>query len=687
MLHTLRGREVISNKKKEMHYSARIRRIGDGICMCRCRFLATFVCLSLIAGCAGDPRSPFDEPDPTFAPPEPVSRVSASGIDGGIVVNWFGSITATSYNVYWSDSPGVTQQTGTRATFSLPPGTITGLTNGTTYYAIVTAANDRGESRPSAEVQAVAMLQPPAAVIGVKAEPGDGEATIEWLDQPDVDSYSVFWGTNPSGGGTEITDATSPFVVTGLTNSETYYLSVAGNNAAGQGAASQVVEATPVAPVPGWTAQTEINTPFSGFGNNLQLDDVDINDSGVAAALWTSFEGPGGGVRRIIVNHTASGSWGEQFILAGAGSSASVAVTLAGDVHVASDDGVTIRARRYTNDTWSDATVVRDNPSAANSFGVGLAADGQGNVFLCWVEDTVPANINPLDSTHALWVSRFDANTEVWGAPELISTSLSWMRSPKISAGAANTAIVSWLQDSVARDPNLPNPPDRRIVYASRYDDVAWQPAAVVGRNDLVDLDNGDELALDGNAGGSAVIMWTQTRSATGTPDAFQVEAVRYDAQLDQWSAPENIVDGITQAFLPNIALNGANGSRAAWTSGANTVVSSSTFDPTASLWGAVTDIPTDILGASEPYGIDSDEAGSLIVAWAQDFQVPKGVFVRRQDAGSGTWGATDHLGGRVGDELLFEMSGNGQAILVIKTQVIQLENFNHVVYGTIYTP
>lgn len=653
-----------------------------------CRVISTLLFLTIIAACGGGGAgSPFDEAQPTSGPPGPVSNITATGTDGGIIVDWFGALTATSYNVYWSESPGVTERTGTKVTVDLPPAIITGLNNGITYYAIVTAENDEGESGRSDEVQAVAMLQPPPVVTGVKADPGDGEATIEWADQPEADSYSVFRGTSPSGGGVEIADATSPFVVTGLTNSETYYLSVTGNNAAGQGTPSQALEVTPIAAVLGWTVQTEINTPFAGRGNSLQLNDVAINDSGVAAAVWTALEGSFGSLQRIVVNHTASGDWDEQVILSNAGSSAAITVTPAGDVHVASDEGALIRARRYTDGDWTESVVIRDNPSVADSFGVDIAADGQGNVFLCWVEDTIPAGSNGLESTQALWVARFDATTAAWGEPQLLSQSPSWMRSPALTTDSGNAAIVSWLQDSVAHDQNVANPPDRRVVYASRYDGAAWQPAEVVGRNDLTNQDNGDELALDANAAGSAVVLWTQTRSATGTPDAFQVEAVLYDASQGQWLAPDNVVDDTTQAFVPNVVMSGANGAAAAWTGGPDTVVSGSTFDPATSLWGAITDVPTDILGAGEPYAIDGDEAGSIVVAWAKDFQVPKGVFVRRLEAGSSSWGDTDHLGGRVGNELLFAMSRSGHAILVTKALVVQSERFNNVVYGMTYSP
>ncbi len=654
----------------------------------RNQIIAVLTTLAFVAACSGGKsRNPFKDDDPNSFPPGKVTQVTATGTDGGIVVDWFGFVIATGYNVYWSDSPGVTKQNGNLVSFDLPPGTITGLTNGNTYYAIVTAVNDFGESEASEEVQAVAMLQPPEAVIGVKAEPGDAEASVEWFDLDSADSYSVFWGTNPGGGGTEIADATSPTTVTGLTNSQTYYFSVSGTNAAGEGPPSFVVEATPVAPVPGWTPQTEINTPFSGLGTRATLEDVTVNNNGVAAALWRSNQGQFGSLERFVANHTATGDWGEQEILANTDDSGAIAVSAAGDVHFVYDDGATIRSRRFSNGAWADPETISNSSGVDNSFGVGLAADDAGNVFASWVEDTIPPNSSNIQSTQAMWVARFDGTTETWGDPVLLNTSLSWIQSPKIAIGSDDTAVVAWLEDSVLHDNNIPSPPDQRVVVASRYDGTDWAAAAVVGRNDLMDQDNGEELVLETSADGSAVVAWSQTRSTTGDPEALQFEAVRFDAALDQWSAPELLVDGLAPIVRPDITLNGAGQSVATWLFGANTVPSATLFDPVTSTWSGVTTIPTDVLGGGDPFGIESAENGGAVVAWAKEFQAPKGVFVRRQDAGATFWNPSDHLGGRAGDGLLIAMSRNGHAVVVIETRVIQREDFNNVVYAQTYTP
>ncbi len=53
---------------------------------------------------------------------------------GQITLTWDKAPNATSYNVYWSDSPGVTRQNGNKISNVKNPVTITGLKCGTTYY-------------------------------------------------------------------------------------------------------------------------------------------------------------------------------------------------------------------------------------------------------------------------------------------------------------------------------------------------------------------------------------------------------------------------------------------------------------------------------------------------------------------------------------------------------------------------
>jgi predicted phage tail protein len=58
---------------------------------------------------------------------------------------------ATSYNIYWSDKPGVTKKTATKISNVKNPHKIAGLKKGQTYYFAVTAVNASGESKESEE--------------------------------------------------------------------------------------------------------------------------------------------------------------------------------------------------------------------------------------------------------------------------------------------------------------------------------------------------------------------------------------------------------------------------------------------------------------------------------------------------------------------------------------------------------
>ncbi|GAH31227.1 unnamed protein product, partial [marine sediment metagenome] len=89
----------------------------------------------------------------TTAPSAPTGVTATAG-DGQATISWSSVTGATSYNIYWSTTSGVTKTSGTKISGATIPYTHASLTSGTTYYYIVTAVNSSGESVESAQVSA-----------------------------------------------------------------------------------------------------------------------------------------------------------------------------------------------------------------------------------------------------------------------------------------------------------------------------------------------------------------------------------------------------------------------------------------------------------------------------------------------------------------------------------------------------
>jgi fibronectin type 3 domain-containing protein len=133
---------------------------------------------------------------PTAIPAAPTGVVATAG-DTQVTISWDPVVNATSYNVYWSTSSGVTPASSAALPTNSASYVQAALIDGTTYYYVVTAVNALGEGAPSAEVSAMpaAATARPTAPLGVTAAAGDGEVTISWDPVAGATSYNVYWST------------------------------------------------------------------------------------------------------------------------------------------------------------------------------------------------------------------------------------------------------------------------------------------------------------------------------------------------------------------------------------------------------------------------------------------------------------------------------------------------------------
>lgn len=122
--------------------------------MKRMNWLIGFFIVSafIMIGCGGGGSSEYED-IPTSIPSVP-TNISATAGDRENTISWDASSDALTYNIYWSTQPGVTKENGTKVAWGSTTYVHYELTNGTTYYYVVTASNNIGESDESEEVSA-----------------------------------------------------------------------------------------------------------------------------------------------------------------------------------------------------------------------------------------------------------------------------------------------------------------------------------------------------------------------------------------------------------------------------------------------------------------------------------------------------------------------------------------------------
>jgi len=232
-------------------------------------------------------------------------NLTASAGDGQVTLTWNASIGATSYNIYESTTSGgpYTKINSTANTNY----TVTGLTNGATYYFVVTAVNSTGESGYSNQAGAM----PIAVPTNLAATAGNGQVTLTWNASIGATSYNVYESTTSGGPYTKINSTTNTnYTVTGLTNGATYYFVVTAVNSTGESGYSNEVSATPV-PCSYSINPTGQSFTFTGGSGSISVIVVNgCNWNATSNVSWITITSGSSGSGNGTVNYLVAANTG-----------------------------------------------------------------------------------------------------------------------------------------------------------------------------------------------------------------------------------------------------------------------------------------------------------------------------------------------------------------------------------------
>ena len=161
---------------------------------------------------------------PLIPVPPPPNLQSVTPSDSQVVLSWTSSGGATSYNVYQGTSTGAESSTPVKTGVTSTNLTISGLSNGATYYFTVAAVNAVGNT----------------------------QVVLTWTAVGGASSYNIYEGTVAGGESTtpvQLGIAGTTDTVSGLTNGTKYYFTIAAVNSSGTSAFSNEASDTPSAPV------------------------------------------------------------------------------------------------------------------------------------------------------------------------------------------------------------------------------------------------------------------------------------------------------------------------------------------------------------------------------------------------------------------------------------------------------
>lgn len=186
------------------------------------------------------------------------ATVSATSGSRQVTLSWSKSgttkpVTGTSYTIYWSTSPGVTRQSGSKIANISSPYIHTGLSNDTIYYYVVTETAADSESAESMEVSVMPKAVLPLVPVSTTILPLDGAIQLK-IDRTGVAAntqFNLYWSKHADfRESTKIANAfgtATTFTHNGLNNNELYYYRITAEGVDGESLPSKPIAAMPMA--------------------------------------------------------------------------------------------------------------------------------------------------------------------------------------------------------------------------------------------------------------------------------------------------------------------------------------------------------------------------------------------------------------------------------------------------------
>jgi fibronectin type 3 domain-containing protein len=244
---------------------------------------------------------------PTPTAPSAPTGLTASAGNAQVSLTWGAVSGATSYTVKRSTASGG-PYTDVATNVTSASYTNTGLTNGTTYYYVVTAQNSVGSSANSNQVPATptapATPTVPSAPTNLAASAGNAQVSLTWTAVSGATGYTVKRSTTSGGSYSTVQSGltTNSYTNTGLTNGTTYYYVVTAENSVGSSANSNQASATPTAP-PATSTQYQAESATSS--GNVQGNN---NHAGYTGSGFLTILGQGGAITWSNVSSSSAGS-------------------------------------------------------------------------------------------------------------------------------------------------------------------------------------------------------------------------------------------------------------------------------------------------------------------------------------------------------------------------------------------